>query len=147
MDEITRHARGTAARRQVLGAAHVDRAIEAATPFSREFQDLLTRYAWGEIWTRPGLDGRTRRVLVIGTLVALGRWNELRLHARAALDEGALTVDELKEILLQQAVYCGIPAANAAFEAVAEIVGTQAGDDGKTNRAAPPSDRRERRRP
>lgn len=110
-----------ARRRAVLGDAHVDRAVAAATPFTAEFQDLITRYAWGEIWTRPGLDVRSRRLLAIGTMVALGRWEELRLHVRAALAHGT-SVDEVKEVLLQQAVYCGVPAANHAFAEVASIL-------------------------
>lgn len=121
MDERQRHQTGMARRRAVLGDAHVDRAVAAATPFTAEFQDLITRYAWGEIWTRPGLDVRSRRLLAIGTMVALGRWEELRLHVRAALTHGT-TVDEVKEVLLQQAVYCGVPAANHAFAEVASIL-------------------------
>jgi len=122
MDERQRHEAGTARRRAVLGDAHVDRAHAAATPFTAEFQDLITRYAWGEIWTRPGLDERTRRILAIGTTVALGRWEELRLHVRAGLAHGGLTADDIKEVLLQQAVYCGLPAANHAFGEVAAIL-------------------------
>lgn len=121
MDDKTRHAEGMAIRRKVLGDAHVDRSIAATTPLTAEFQDLLTRYAWGEIWSRPGLDMRTRRVLVLGTLVALGRWEEFRMHARAAVHEDGFTADDLKEILLQQAIYCGIPAANTAFRELREI--------------------------
>jgi 4-carboxymuconolactone decarboxylase len=121
MDDKARHSAGTAVRRKVLGDAHVDRAIANTTPLTAEFQDLLTRYAWGEIWTRPGLDTRTRRVLVLGTLVALGRWEEFRMHARAALNEGGFSADDLKEILLQQAIYCGVPAANTAFQELREI--------------------------
>jgi 4-carboxymuconolactone decarboxylase len=122
MDERERHAAGMEMRRHVLGDAHVDRAITRTTPFTTEFQDLITRYAWGEIWTRPGLDVRARRLLVIGTLLALGRLDELRMHVRAALEEGSLSKDEIKEVILQQAIYCGVPAANTAFEAVREIV-------------------------
>jgi 4-carboxymuconolactone decarboxylase len=122
MDDRERHARGLEQRRQVLGDAHVDRAIANAAPFTADFQDLITRYAWGEIWTRPGLDQRTRRVLVIGTLIALGHWDELRMHARAALVDGDLTADDLKEVLLQQAVYCGVPAANHAFAIVQQVI-------------------------
>ena len=92
------------------------------TPLTAEFQDLITRYAWGEIWTRPGLDIRTRRVLVLGTLIALGRFDEFRMHARAALNEGGFSGDDLKEIVLQQAVYCGVPAANTAFHALTELL-------------------------
>ncbi|HEY0439782.1 MAG TPA: carboxymuconolactone decarboxylase family protein [Xanthobacteraceae bacterium] len=111
-----------AKRRSVLGAAWVDRATAGKTPLTAEFQDLITRYAWGEIWTRPHFDERTRRVLVIGTLMALDKWDEFRLHVRAALAEGALSADDIKEIVLQQAVYCGIPAANHAFKLAAEII-------------------------
>ena len=122
MDERQRHEAGMIRRRSVLGDAHVDRAVAATTPLTEEFQELITRYCWGEIWTRPGLDERSRRVLAIGTMVALGRWEELRLHVRAALTHGGLTVDDLKEVLLQQAIYCGVPAANHAFAEVAAIV-------------------------
>ena len=87
-----------------------------ATPFNTDFQDLITRYAWGDIWTRPHFDHRTRRVLVIGTMVALGQWDEFRLHVRAALAEGGFTPDDIKEIMLQQAIYCGVPAANHAVK-------------------------------
>lgn len=121
MDERERHARGLEQRRQVLGDAHVDRAIARTTPFTADFQDLITRYAWGEIWTRPGLEVRTRRVLVLGTLIALGHWDELRMHARAAIVEGGFTFDDLREIILQQAIYCGVPAANHAFAVVQEL--------------------------
>ena len=124
MDEKERHSTGMAVRRRVLGDAHVNRTIGDTSPLTAEFQDLLTRFAWGEIWTRPGLDARTRRILVIGTLVALGRFDEFRTHVRAALtqDEGRLSTDEVKEILLQQAAYCGIPAANSAFEVLRDLV-------------------------
>ena len=121
MDDEQRREAGMKIRRQVLGNAHVDRAVAQTTELTSEFQDLLTRYAWGEIWTRPGLDVRTRRVLVIGTLVALGRFDEFRMHARAALVEGGFSLQDLKEIVLQQAVYCGIPAANTAFHVLAEV--------------------------
>src|SRR4026209_12167 len=116
MDEKERHQAGMAVRRQVLGNAHVERASAQTTPLTVEFQDLITRYAWGEIWTRPGLDLRTRRILVLGTLIALGRFEEFRMHARAALSEGGFSEADLKEIVLQQAIYCGVPAANTAFE-------------------------------
>jgi len=122
MDERQRHDAGMARRRAVLGEGHVNRAVAATTPFTAEMQDLLTRYAWGEIWTRPGLDERTRRILAIGTMVALGRWEEFRLHVRAALGAGAMTADDIKEVLLQQAIYCGVPAANHAFAEVAAIL-------------------------
>ncbi|HEY8794445.1 MAG TPA: carboxymuconolactone decarboxylase family protein [Gemmatimonadaceae bacterium] len=115
-------AAGMTVRRKVLGDAHVDRAIAATTPLTEEFQSLITRYAWGEIWSRPGLDVRTRRVLVIGTLVALGQWEELAMHVRAALAAGDLSANDAKEIALQQAIYCGVPAANAAFRIVSEVI-------------------------
>ena len=107
-------------RREVLGDEHVDAAVARTTPFTAEFQDLITRYAWGEIWTRPGLDRRTRSCITLTALVALGRMDELELHVRAALRNG-LTPDEIKEVLLQTAIYCGVPAANSAF-AVAQRV-------------------------
>jgi 4-carboxymuconolactone decarboxylase len=113
---------GMSVRRSVLGDAHVDRAIAATTPLTADFQSLITRYAWGEIWARPGLDVRTRRILVIGTLVALSQWEELAMHVRAALAAGDLSADDVKEIVLQQAIYCGVPAANAAFRIVGEVV-------------------------
>ncbi|MBM3821097.1 MAG: gamma-carboxymuconolactone decarboxylase [Acidimicrobiia bacterium] len=113
---------GEAMRRRILGHAHVDRSLASATPLNTDFLQLITRYVWGEIWTRPGLDERTRRVLVIGTMIALGRWEEFTLHARAAVTEGGFTQDDLKEIILQQAVYCGVPAANHALQLAAEIV-------------------------
>lgn len=122
MDDSQRRDAGMTVRRAVLGDAHVDRAVAATTPATREFQDLLTRYAWGEIWTRPGLDVRTRRVLVIGTLVALGQWDELRMHVRAAVAvgaEGGLSREDVQEVLLQQVIYCGVPAVNHAFGVVA----------------------------
>ena len=122
MNEKDRHDAGMAVRRQVLGNAHVDRAVIQTSALTAEFQDLITRYAWGESWTRPGLDVRTRRILVLGTLIALGRFEEFRMHARAALNEGGFTEDDLKEIVLQQAIYCGVPAANTAFEVLREIV-------------------------
>ena len=114
---------GEAKRRRILGNEHVDRAKANVTPLNREFQDLITRYVWGEIWTREGLDERTRRVLVIGTMIALGRWEEFRLHVRAAVVEGGFTEDDVKEIILQQAVYCGVPAANHALSVAAEVLG------------------------
>jgi 4-carboxymuconolactone decarboxylase len=111
---------GIRIRREVLGDEHVDRAIEGTTDFTRDFQELITRYAWGEIWTRPGLDRKTRSCITLTALVALGRDEELAMHVRAAVRNG-LTTDEIKEVLLQTAVYCGVPAANAAF-AIAQRV-------------------------
>jgi 3-oxoadipate enol-lactonase/4-carboxymuconolactone decarboxylase len=107
-------------RREVLGDEHVDRAIEGTTDFTRDFQDLITRYAWGEIWARPGLDRRTRSCMTLTALVALNHHDELAMHVHAALRNG-LTADEIKEVLLQAAIYCGVPAANRAF-AIAQSV-------------------------
>ena len=125
MDESERREAGLKIRRRVLGNAHVDGATAQTTPLTAEFQDLITRYAWGEIWTRPGLDERSRRILVLGTLIALGRFDEFRMHARAAMSEGGFTENDLKEIVLQQAVYCGVPAANSAFEALRDVVSSK----------------------
>jgi 4-carboxymuconolactone decarboxylase len=112
--------RGLEVRRKVLGDEHVDRALAGADDFTAEFQELITRYAWGDIWARPGLDRATRSCVTITALVALGRDHELEMHVRAALRNG-LTPAQLKEVLLQCAVYCGVPAANSAF-AVAQRV-------------------------
>ncbi len=119
---------GMAVRRAVLGDAHVDRAQANRTPFNTEFQDLITRYAWGEIWTREGLPRHTRSLMTICMMVALGREEELKLHLRAAANNG-VTRDEIKEALLQTAIYCGVPAANSAFalaqQVFAEIDGSR----------------------
>jgi 4-carboxymuconolactone decarboxylase len=112
--------RGMRVRREVLGDDHVDAAIERTTAFTADFQDLITRYAWGEIWARPGLDRKTRSCITLTALVALGRLEELEMHVRAAQRNG-LSTDEIKEVLLHSAIYCGVPAANAAF-AVAQSV-------------------------
>ena len=112
--------RGMRVRREVLGDDHVDAALNRTTDFTADFQDLITRYAWGEIWTRPGLDRRTRSAITMTALVAMNRLEELEMHVRAALRNG-LTLEEIKEVLLQSAIYCGVPAANAAF-AVAQRV-------------------------
>jgi 4-carboxymuconolactone decarboxylase len=122
MDDKERYERGMARRRKVLGNAWVDRANAKKTPFNEEFQDFITRAAWGEIWTRPHYDERTRRILVIGTMLALDKWEEFRMHVRAALAEGGFTPDDIKEIILQQAIYCGVPAANHAFKEAAEVM-------------------------
>jgi 4-carboxymuconolactone decarboxylase/3-oxoadipate enol-lactonase/4-carboxymuconolactone decarboxylase len=120
------HERGMRIRREVLGDEHVDAAIERTSEFTADFQDLITRYAWGEIWARPGLDRRTRSAITLTALVALNRLDELAMHIRAAQRNG-LSDDEIKEVLLQSAVYCGVPAANAAF-AVAQAVLEEAAD-------------------
>jgi len=122
MDEQQRAANGTAKRRKILGDAWVDKSAAGKNSFNADFLDLISRYAWGEIWTRPQFDDRTRRVLVIGTMVALGQWDEFRLHVRAALAEGGFTPDDIKEILLQQAIYCGVPAANHAVKEANAII-------------------------
>jgi len=116
-----RRERGMKIRREVLGDDHVDRAQASSTPLTRDFQDLITRYAWGEIWSRPGLDRRTRSCITVAMTVALNRPEELALHLRGALRNG-VTVDELREVLLQTAVYCGIPAANAAFRVAEDVL-------------------------
>jgi 3-oxoadipate enol-lactonase/4-carboxymuconolactone decarboxylase len=110
-----------AVRRAVLGDAHVDRAEAARSPLTSDFQDYIARSAWGEVWTRPGLDRRTRSCITVAMLVALNHHEELRMHLRAALRNG-VTVEELREVLLQTAVYCGVPAANAAFRIAAEVL-------------------------
>lgn len=120
MDEQERHANGLDVRRAVLGDAHVDRAQAGKNPFNTEFQELITRYAWGEIWTRPGLPRHTRSLLTIGLMVALNREEELKLHLRAAANNG-VSRDEIKEVLLQTAIYCGVPAANSAFHMAQEV--------------------------
>lgn len=120
MDERDRYRQGMKVRRAVLGDAHVDRAEAARNPFNDDFQDLITRLAWGEIWGRPGLDRRIRSLLTIAMLVALNREGELRMHLGAALNNG-VTREEIKELLLQSAIYCGLPAANASFKLAAEV--------------------------
>ena len=122
MDDQKRRDDGTAQRRKVLGDAWVDRSAANANSFNREFIDLITRHAWADIWTRPHFDQRTRRVLVIGTLLALCQWDEFRLHVRAALMEGGFTPDDIKEIILQQAIYCGVPAANHAVREASAVL-------------------------
>jgi 4-carboxymuconolactone decarboxylase len=113
--------RGMRIRREVLGDEHVDRAIESTTEHTAAFQDLITRYAWGEIWARPGLDRRTRSAVTLTALVALGRFDELAMHVRAARRNG-LTPEEIGEVLLQSAVYCGVPAANSAFHVFERVL-------------------------
>jgi 4-carboxymuconolactone decarboxylase len=120
MDERERFETGMKIRREVLGDAHVDAAIAKRNAFSEEFQDLITRYAWGEIWTRPGLPRQTRSLITVAMLVALNREEELRLHLRAALRNG-VTREEIREALLQSAIYCGVPAANSAFRIAQDI--------------------------
>ena len=122
MDERERHAAGMAIRREILGDAYVDRAVADTTDATTAIQDLITRYAWGEIWTRPGLDHRPRRVLVIGTQIALRQWDQYRIHVRAALAEGGFSMDDVNEIVLQQAIYCGAPAALTAVNIARQVL-------------------------
>jgi 3-oxoadipate enol-lactonase/4-carboxymuconolactone decarboxylase len=112
---------GMSVRREVLGDAHVDRAVAQTTDFTADFQDLITRYAWGDIWTRPGLDRRSRSLITLTALVARGHHDELAMHVRAARRNG-LTVDEIKELLLQTAIYCGVPDANTAFRIASRVL-------------------------
>jgi 4-carboxymuconolactone decarboxylase len=119
------HDRGMEVRREVLGDEHVDGAIEGTTEFTEEFQDLITRYAWGEIWTRPGLDRRMRSAITLTALIARGHFKELPMHLRAARRNG-LSDDEIKEVLLQSAIYCGVPAANHAFAIASEVLAEEA---------------------
>jgi 4-carboxymuconolactone decarboxylase len=127
MDDRERHAAGMKVRREVLGDAHVERAEATKTAFNEDFQDLITRYAWGEIWARPGLPRHTRSLLTIAMMVALNRTDELLLHLRACVNNG-VTHDEIKEVLLQCAIYCGVPAANTAFHLAAEVFESHQGD-------------------
>ena len=122
MDDQERYRRGADARRRILGNVWVDRADADKNAFNAQWQDFITRCAWGEVWTRPHLDDRTRRVLVIGTMMAIGRWEEFRMHVRAALVEGGFNREDIKEIILQQAVYCGVPVGNHAFREAAEVL-------------------------
>lgn len=123
MDDRQRHEQGMKIRREVLGDAHVDRATESATDFTAPFQDFIARYAWGEVWSRPGLSRHTRSLLTLAMTVALNREDEFRLHLRAALNNG-VTLKEIQEVLIHSAIYCGVPAANHAFKVAAEVLGS-----------------------
>ena len=125
---------GMRVRREVLGDEHVDRATAGATDFNRDFQELITAYAWGEIWTRPGLDRRSRSMITLTALVARGHHEELAMHVRAALRNG-LTVEEIKEVLLQSAIYCGVPDANTAFRIAQQVLA----EEGVIPAPGPPS--------
>lgn len=120
MDEQDRYDLGITTRRSVLGDVHVDRSLANLNKFNEEFQNLISRYAWGEIWTRPGLDHTTRRLLVLMATIALNRGEEFKLHVRAAIQHG-ISKDQIKEVILQSAIYCGVPAANTAFHQAAEV--------------------------
>jgi 4-carboxymuconolactone decarboxylase len=124
MDEKDRYAAGLNVRREVLGDAHVDRSLQKLNEFTADFQDYITRNAWGTIWTREGLPRHTRSLLTIAMMVALGRDGELRLHLNAARNNG-VTRDEIKEVLLQAGVYCGVPAANHAYHLAEEVFAEQ----------------------
>ncbi|CAI1611006.1 4-carboxymuconolactone decarboxylase [Serratia proteamaculans] len=124
MNDEQRYQRGIEVRRAVLGDSHVDRSLSQLTPLNEEFQDFISRYAWGEIWTRPGLARHTRSLITIAMLIALNREAELRMHLKAAVNNG-VTREEIKEVLMQSALYCGLPAANSAFHLAAEVFAEQ----------------------
>jgi 4-carboxymuconolactone decarboxylase len=123
---------GMAVRRNILGEAHVDKAVANTKPYTKTFQDMIVRYGWGEVWTRPGFDHRTRRILVIGTMMGIGRWEEFRMHLRAAL-EGGMSMADIEEIFLQQAIYCGVPVTNTAFHHLDDIIAELKGKGVKIN--------------
>jgi 4-carboxymuconolactone decarboxylase len=125
MDERQRYEQGMKVRRAVLGDAHVDASLKNRNEFNEAFQDLITRYAWGEIWSRPGLSRQTRSMITLAMMVALNRPDELRMHLNAALNNG-VTREEIQEVLLQTAIYCGVPAANSAFHLAQDVFGQQA---------------------
>ena len=120
MDEKKRYEEGLEVRRAVLGDAHVERSLARQNDFTAEFQDMITRHAWGEIWTRPGLDRRTRSVMTLAMLIALNRGDEFKLHVRGAINNG-LSRDDIKAVILQSAIYCGVPAANTAMHLAQEV--------------------------
>ena len=120
-EEANRYDNGMKVRRAVLGDAWVDKSLASITPFNKEFQEFITRTAWGDIWTRPGLDRRMRSVGVLSTTIALGAWDEFRLHVRAAINNG-LTAHEIKEVIIQSAIYSGVPKANHAFKEAGDVL-------------------------
>ncbi|MFF2486696.1 4-carboxymuconolactone decarboxylase [Microbacterium sp. NPDC058062] len=120
LTDEARYDQGMVVRREVLSDAHVDRAIAGTTELTADFQDFITRVAWGDVWSRPGLDRRSRSVAVLTALIALGHHEELAMHLRAALRNG-LTIDEIKEVILQAGLYCGVPAANTAFRIAKDV--------------------------
>lgn len=124
MNDEQRYQQGIEVRRAVLGDTHVDLSLSQLTPLNEEFQDFISRYAWGEIWTRPGLARHTRSLITIAMLIALNREAELRMHLKAAVNNG-VTREEIKEVLMQSALYCGLPAANSAFHLAAEVFAEQ----------------------
>jgi 4-carboxymuconolactone decarboxylase len=124
MDERQRYEQGLKVRREVLGDAHVDKSLQNRNALNEEFQDLITRYAWGEIWSRPGLSRQMRSMITLAIMVALNREEEFRMHLKAALNNG-VTPAQIKEVLLQTAIYCGVPAANKAFHVANEVIGAK----------------------
>ena len=124
MDDRQRYEQGMKVRRAVLGNAHVDASLKNRNEFNEAFQDLITRYAWGEVWNRPGLPKQTRSMITLAMMVALNHPEELRMHLRAALNNG-VTREEIGEVLLQTAIYCGVPAANSAFQLAQEVFAQQ----------------------
>ena len=120
MDDRDRYAEGMRVRRAVLGDPHVDRSLKSRNEFNEEFQDLITRYAWGELWNRPALPRHTRSLITLALMIAINRGDEFRMHVRAAFNNG-VTRDEIKEVILQCAIYCGVPAANAAFHMAQDV--------------------------
>ncbi len=121
MDDKDRHKQGMQVRRNVLGDEWVNHANAKRNDFTADFQDFITRYAWGEVWSRPGLDRRSRSLMTLAMMIALGRWEEFRLHIRAALNNG-VSVDEIKEVIIHSAIYAGLPAANSAFAEAVEVL-------------------------
>ncbi len=138
--------RGLRTRREVLGNEWVDRALAAATPFNADFQQMITQYAWDGIWNRKGLERDVRRMLVLAMTIALGRWDEFRLHVRAALESGDLGQDELREVLLQSAIYCGVPAANHGFKEAREVI-EAVGTERAPGKAKAPAAKKAARKP
>src|ERR1700685_3335354 len=124
MDERQRYEQGMKVRREALGDVHVDKSLQNRNAFNEEFQDLITRYAWGEIWSRPGLPRQTRSMITLAMMIALNRGDEFRMHVKAALNNG-VTQEEIKEVILQTAIYCGVPAANSAFHAAEGVLGNE----------------------
>ena len=134
MYDAKRHRQGMKVRRAVLGDEYVDRAVASTTEFNRDFQDFITRNAWGEIWTRPGLPRHTRSLITLAMMVALNRGDEFRMHVRGAFNNG-VTRDQIKEVLLQSAVYCGVPAANSAFHIAVEVFDDMDNESQKKSRS------------
>jgi 3-oxoadipate enol-lactonase/4-carboxymuconolactone decarboxylase len=130
--------RGLATRRKVLGDEWVDRALATKTPFNADFQEMITRYCWDGVWNRKGLSHKVRRMLVLAITLSLGRWEEFRLHVRAALSSGDLDADDLKELLLQSAIYAGVPAANTGFKEAREVM-SELGPAGKAAKKRKPA--------